>query len=294
MSHSLLEGFDVYVKTELGLSQETILAYTRDVEEFIAFIGNEKLTSQIVELFIENLRHQDLQTTTIRRKCMSIRCLCHHLISLKKIDDNMLAMIDPVRIERKKPNALNDKDVDLLLDTIRNRVPKSRAINIHRDVSIVLTLHHSGLRVAELCSLDLPSVNFKNRLIRVMGKGKVERIVPMTYVCAEAMQTYIKKERKSIDSILFVKTNGQRITRRAVSDMITSLANKTGIKHTTSHTLRISCATSLMNRGVDINMIQLLLGHQNLETTQSYLAISNKKLMNVHRQYHPFGDNNVF
>lgn len=294
MSSSLIEGFDVYIQTELGLSKSTIEAYTRDVQEFISFIRDKKLTACLVEQFVQHLRWQKLQPTTIRRKCMSVRCLCHHLISLGKIDNNTLAMIDPIRTERKKPNALEPQDVDALVATVENRTPVCRATNIRRDVAIILTLYHSGLRVSELCSLSLPDVNFVNRLARVKGKGGTERVVPITHRCAEAMQEYLKQERKSTDSAMFVKTNGQRVTRRAVSHMITTLSHRANVAHTTPHTLRRSCATSLVDRGVDLDLVQSLLGHQSLETTQAYLATSNDKLVRVHKKYHPFGDNNEF
>lgn len=287
---SVVDGFETYIRTELGLSQETLSAYTGDVREFLEFAGAQKLTAQLVEIFVTDLRRRKLRSTTIRRKCMSIRCLYHHLISLGLLDQNILDMIDSVRTERRTPNALEPQDVDALVSIVEKRTPVCRATSVRRDVAIILTLYHSGLRVSELCDLNLSNVNLSNRMIRVKGKGGRERVVPTTPKCAEAIQAYIDCERQSDTEALFVKVDGQRISRRAVSDMLMSISRRAGVSNTTSHTLRRSCATSLMNRGVDLELVQTLLGHQSLSTTQTYLAISYDRLKKVHQSCHPFGE----
>jgi site-specific recombinase XerD len=148
----------------------------------------------------------------------------------------------------------------------------------------------------------LGDINFARREIRVRGKGNRDRIVPTTQKCIEAIRTYLgwrddyRKRLSDIDiddrgwfqQAVFVKNDGQRITRRSVSDMLTSLSCRAGIKHTTAHTLRRSCATSLMNRGMDLELIQDLLGHQDITTTQSYLVVSQDKLRDIYSKCHPF------
>ncbi len=287
---SVIDGFERYIKTELCLSQETLSAYIRDVKEFLDFVGTKELTARLIETFINHLRQRGLKSTTIRRKCMSIRCLCHHLISLGRLDSNILSTLDSIRIDRRTTDALESKDVDALVATVENRVPLLRANNILRDVSIILTLYHSGLRVSELCSLNINNINFARREIRVKGKGGRERIVPTTPECIKAIEAYLDFDRRFDTEAVFVKANGQRITRRAVSDMLLLSSYKAGIKHTTAHVLRRTCATELMNNGVDLELVQALLGHQHLFTTQAYLAISYDQLAEIHRQYHPFGE----
>ncbi len=289
MSSLIMSGFETYVRTELGLSQETLSAYTRDVEEFLEFVGDQKLTAQLTETFVNHLRHNGRKPTTVRRKCMSIRCFYHHLISLGLLDPNILNMIDPIRINRRIPDALEPQAVDVLIAAVEKRVPICRATNFRRDVAVILTMYHSGLRVSELCGLNLPDVNLSKRTLRVRGKGGRERMVPTTPECAESIQVYIDNERKSETEALFVKANGQRITRRAISDMLMSLSRRAGVSHTTPHVLRRSCATSLMNRGVDLELVQELLGHQHLSTTQTYLAISYDRLVEVYKCCHPRG-----
>lgn len=286
----VMDGFETYVRTELGLSEETLNAYNRDVQEFLDFAGAQELTIKLIDTFVDYLRQLGLKATTIRRKCMSVRCLCRHLISLGRLDPNILGMINSVRINRRIPDALEPQDVDALVATVESRVPICRTTNILRDVAIILTLYYSGLRASELCCLNLPDVNLSKRVIRVTGKGGRERMVPTTQVCAEAIQTYLDSGRQSDTNAVFVQTNGQRITRRSISDMLLSLSCRAGVKHTTAHMLRRTCATELMNKGVDLELVQVLLGHQHLSTTQGYLAISHDRLAEVHRRCHPFGE----
>jgi integrase/recombinase XerD len=201
-------------------------------------------------------------------------------------------MHNSVRVERKTHDVLEPQDVDAFISIIRSRTPLSRTTNICRDVAIVLILYHSGLRVSELCNLHLDDINFTRIGIWVRGKGGRDRFVPTTKECIKAIQTYVNLDRQSDTDIVFVKSDGQRITRRAVTDMLTSLSCRAGIKHTNSHMLRRSCATLLMKRGVDLELVQLLLGHQNLSTTQAYLTVDHDWLMKIHRKCHPFGEKN--
>jgi site-specific recombinase XerD len=247
MQTSIIGEFETYIRTELGLSQETLLAYKRDVQELLNFIGVQELTPQLVDTFIGHLQKRRLKSTTVRRKCMSIRCWCHHLISLGRLNPNTLDTIDSIRIKRRIPDALESKAVDALVATVEKRVPLLRAINVRRDVSIILILYHSGLRVSELCDLNLGDINFAKKEIRVKGKGGCDRMVPTTSKCVEAIRAYLDFDRQSKTNAMFIKSSGQRITRRAVSDMLMSLSRRAGVKHTTAHMLRRSCATSLLN-----------------------------------------------
>lgn len=289
MTTLIIDGFGIYIRTELGLSQNTILAYTRDVKEFLDFIGTKELTAQIIENFINYLQKQGLKPTTVRRKCMSIRCLCHHLISLGRLNANTPNMIDSIRTERRTYGSLDSQVVDALVATVEKRIPVCRATNVRRDIAIILTLYYSGLRVSELCDINLHDVNFARREIRVKGKGGRERVVPTTSKCIEAIRTYLDSDRWSDTDAVFVKNDGQRLTRRTISDMILSSSHKAGMKHITAHTLRRTCATELMNNGMDLELVQLMLGHQSLATTQEYLVVSPDRLKAIHTRCHPFG-----
>ena len=287
---NIILDFERYVNTELGLSTETLSAYKRDVQEFLDFIGDEQLTSRLIDTFIRSLQSQGMKATTVRRKCMSVRCLCHFMVGIGRLDKNIHKMIDPIRIDRRTPDAIESDDVDAIVSAVEKRLPASRAVNIRRDIAIILILYRSGLRVSELCNLDLKDINTSRRDILVMGKGRVERIVPTTEKCMKAICDYINIDRVSDTDAVFVKLDGSRITRRSVGDMLRAASNTAGVKHTTPHLLRRSCATDLMDRGVDIELIQFLLGHQDLSTTQSYLCVSQDKLKCLHERCHPFGE----
>lgn len=292
-SQKNINEFTLYVKNELGLSEETLRAYSYDVIEFINFVEHKKITAILIENFIHHLRKKGLVNISIRRKIMSIRCYCHFLVSIDHLGKDIHKMIDPIRIERKNLNAIESDDVEALISVVEKRSPASRAVNIRRDIAIILILYRSGLRVSELCNLDLKDIKRSRRDIRVMGKGCVERIVPTTKRCMKAICDYIDTDRSSNTNAVFVKLDGSRITRRSVGDMLKTISNAAGIKHVTPHLLRRSCATELMNRGVDLELIQLLLGHQNLSTTQSYLYISQDRLQRLHKSCHPFGEEHV-
>jgi site-specific recombinase XerD len=287
---SIVEGFRTYIQTELGLSKETLLAYTKDVEEFLSFIGSQELSIQLIDSFVKHLRQRRLKPSTVQRKCMSVRCLCHYLSSLDRLNPELVKTIHPIKVDRRIPDALDSKAVDALVASVEQRTPVLRTSNIRRDVAIILTLYHSGLRVSELCGLDIGDINFSHRELRVRGKGCRDRIVPTTQKCLEAIKNYWNIDRRSDINAVFVKSNGQRLTRRAVSDMLLSISCRAGVSHTTAHTLRRSCATSLMNRGVELELVQALLGHEHLSTTQNYLAVSYDRLAEVHRNCHPFGE----
>ncbi len=282
-----MDGFEIYLYSELGLAQPTILAYKKDVEEFLNFIETKKLTALLIDKFINHLRESGLKPTTVRRKYMSIRCFCNHLISSGRLDPNILESLDPVRAERSQSDVLEPEGVDAIMATLGKDLSSPRTNHVRRNIAIVLTLYHCGLRVSELCGLNIEDLNFARRQIRVLGKGRRERMVPVSHECVDAIQSYLKTDHNFDTNVVFIKSDGQRLTRRAVSDMILSLSRRAGVKHTTSHTLRRSCATFLMNNGVDLELVKSLLGHQNLGTTQTYLAVTNSRLKNVHMKCHP-------
>lgn len=275
-----LDGFRSYVTIELGLCNATLSAYCFDVRQFLQFVGDNEITGLSIETFLGELRSTGSKSATLRRKCMSIRCFLHHLVSIGGINGDILKTIDPIRVERKTYDSLDDDIVSLFISSLRGP-------NVRRDVAIVLMLYHSGLRVSELCNLNLSDANLNGRKIRVCGKGCCERIVPITSECREAIKSYIDMGRGDSDGPLFVTGTGNRITRQTISDLITRVSNKCGTPNTTPHTLRRSCATNLMRRGMELELIQNLLGHQELSTTQAYLAIRQEDLVTAYKRYHP-------
>jgi site-specific recombinase XerD len=140
---------------------------------------------------------------------------------------------------------------------------------------------HSGLRVSELCDLSVDSVRFSDRIIVVKGKGGIDRVVPTTQECVDAIKEYLRTNKKSRKDLIFP------VSRFAVTGMITRSCYRVGVRHTTAHSLRHTCATNLMDKNVPIDIIQSLLGHRSLAATEKYLGISHRKLEGIYRKCHP-------
>ncbi len=267
-----MQSFESYLTTEAGLSPNTVAAYLFDVREYLDIIQKDPSSECLINQFVKNLEGS-LHPNTIKRKQTSLRCYYRYLISNGAIDKDILDTVDPLKSIGASPKIIEPEEMTRMLDHLSGP-------NEKRDRAIILLLCRSALRVSELCSLTINCVSFSNKMIKVHGKGVKDRVVPTTQDCIDAIQSYVD-ESKSDDSLIF------NIGRSAVTDMITRTAYRSGIKHITAHTLRHSCATDLMNKDVPIDMIQTLLGHNNLDTTQKYLKISLQRLKKVHSVHHP-------
>ena len=283
-----LSGFKAYVSIELGLAEETLIAYVRDVTEFLSFNGDRTFTARSVEDYVRHLFGLGLKASTVRRKCMSVRCFYRFLVDEGMLDGQELTLIDPIRVRRENLPSLEPDELDRLLAV-------ARGANAVRNRAIVHALFGSGLRVSELCGLNLGDCNVEQRWARVKGKGSRDRVVPLSAECAQAIAAYLAERGHGNGSrveALFIKGDtNERLTRRAVTNMLTALSQRAGVRHTTSHTLRRTCATSLLRRGVDLGQVQRLLGHSSLSSTQVYLNTSPERLAEMCRRCHPrWGD----
>ena len=287
-----LSGFKAYVSIELGLAEETLIAYVRDVTGFLSFNGHRTFTARSVEDYVRHLFALGLKASTVRRKCMSVRCFYRFLADKGQLDEQQLFLIDPIRVRRENLPSLEPDELDRLLAAalVPALVP-ARGTNAVRNRAIIHALFGSGLRVSELCGLNLGDCHLDRRWARVKGKGARERIVPLTAECVEAIAAYLAARGHGnggrADALFIQGDTNERLTRRAVSNMITALSCRAGVRHTTSHTLRRTCATSLLRQGVDLDQVQQLLGHSSLSSTQVYLNTSPERLAEICRRYHP-------
>jgi len=279
-----LSGFKAYVSIELGLAEETLIAYVRDVTEFLSFNGDRTFSARSVEDYVGHLFGLGLRASTVRRKCMSVRCFYRFLADKGKLDEQELFLIDPIRVRRENLPSLEPDELERLLAA-------ARGTNAARNRAIIHALFGSGLRVSELCGLNLGDCHLDQRWAGVKGKGARERIVPLSAECVEAIAAYVAKrghgEGGRTDALFIQGNTNERLTRRAVSNMITALSCRAGVRHTTSHTLRRTCATSLLRRGIDLGQVQRLLGHSSLSSTQVYLNTSPERLAEMCRRCHP-------
>lgn len=272
-----LQNVDTYIKTELGLADTTRIAYLYDIKEFLCF-ANETLTAGLVEKYIKYLTDKKFKPNTIRRKIMSVRCLYNYLLSIDKIKIDEIKSIPSVTSTINTHLHLNDETFNKIISVLCG-------INLCRNLSILLLMYDSGLRVSEICSLEKKDILFKDKIIRVHGKGNKDRYVPTTQRCLDRINNHIQfNKNKSLK--LFPD-----LSRRRISNIIKTLGMKIGLPNVSSHTLRRSCATQLFYNGMDVDLIQQILGHSNIGTTQRYINIDVEKLYHMYDKCHPFGVN---
>jgi site-specific recombinase XerD len=241
------------------------------------------------------LRTNNYSKTTIARKLASIRSFFKYLIQIGELVSNPFEALRTPKQEKKLPHFLSISDVDVLLKT-----PDCSNTMGLRDLAMLETLYSTGIRVSELVSLDDGDIDFFGGMIKVTGKGKKERIVPIGIHATKAIKEYLnsksqrKKEEKkktsqaSGNKPLFLNKYGNRLTARSVARTLDKYLKKSGINLLTSpHTFRHSFATHLLDKGADLRSVQELLGHSNLSTTQVYTHVTTERLKSVYEKSHP-------
>lgn len=298
---SCRELFENYLCNERGTSEHTVRAYGLDLEDFDAFLTEwagepvppEKVDAVAVRSYLGDLYRRGLQSTTVNRRLSSIRSLYRFLRREGKSDGDPAGEMPSLNTPRPLPTYLSVDDAARLME-----LPDSATTEGARDKAILEILYGSGLRVGELTALDNPDIDLSQRLIRVKGKGKKERIIPITKRAAKATESYLSlmpgpspadAKRPSGDpSPLFQNSRGRRMTTDGVRRMLRSYEKKGGFSfHFTPHALRHSAATHLLEDGADLRSIQELLGHSSLSTTQRYTQVNFAHLQAVYDDSHP-------
>ncbi|MDF2699220.1 MAG: recombinase XerC [Haloplasmataceae bacterium] len=288
--------FKKYLMTERNYSPHTIINYEIDLREFDEFLKSEDIEQitnfsyQDARKYLAFLHKKGLAKSSVSRKISSIRTYFKYLESRKYVNENPFLMLTLPKKDKKLPKFFYLKEMKQIIDSI-----DSTDLLGQRNSAIIELLYGSGLRVSELCSLELHQINFSNNLILVRGKGSKERYVPMTKYCFEAMNKYINDSRrkllmnsKSNTNIIFLNHLGFKLTTRGVRDILNRIIEKTAQIHKiTPHMLRHTFATHLLDNGADIRSVQELLGHSQLSTTQIYTHVSKEKLKQVYMESHP-------
>ncbi|PLX97229.1 MAG: tyrosine recombinase XerC [Desulfuromonas sp.] len=287
-----LEQFTQHLRIERNLSSHTVEAYRRDLKAFCDFLGesgdNEDLRWRRVDKLV--LRrylaqlHKSCRKTTIARKLASLRTFYRFLLREGVVEINPAEAIQTPRQEKYLPRPLAIDDAFALIDTQQ----RSDQLGL-RDRAILELLYSCGLRVSELTSLNVGHLDQDQGLVRVLGKGRKERIVPVGKEALAALQRYLEgRPCEKLDAPLFLNHRGGRLTPRSVERNLKQQLLQAGIlAPATPHTLRHSFATHLLDGGADLRAIQELLGHASLSTTQKYTQVSLEHLMQVYDQAHP-------
>ncbi len=293
------ERFLTWMRVEQGRSDRTIEAYGRDIAQYESYLVGAMSISRVVkpsqiEKYIGQLRSNERAPKSIARQFAAIRMFHRFMLDEGLRIDNPTAFIDGVKVPSGIPKALSEEEVELLLNAVTG-VDSLAA----RDRALLEFLYATGARVSEACGLSMSDVDMESNVARVFGKGSKERIVPFGRHAKEALETWLGAggrpmlcpqqwaKRDHADAV-FLGVRGTRLSRQAAWGIVRKYAMLAGIKSELSpHVLRHSCATHMLVHGADLRIVQELLGHASVSTTQVYTKVDNEVLFEMYRESHP-------
>lgn len=289
-----IEGFADYLSFEAGNSSNTLAAYLRDVRRLASYAASrglrtpQQLTPKLLREFVYHLKDLGLAPTSIRRQISSVRTYYRFLVGEGYVVSDPTDRLETPKAWRKLPAVLTHAEVDALLGAPNPDEPRA-----WRDRALLEIAYATGIRVSELVGLDLADVWFDDALVRVIGKGAKERLVPIGRRALGAAALYAREVRPTLDrgksrGKLFLNARGQPLSRVGAWGIIKRCAARAEIaKRVTPHTLRHTFATHLLEGGADLRAVQEMLGHADLSTTQIYTHVDREYLREVHAKYHP-------
>jgi len=293
-STQLIDIFLDSAWVELGLSQNTLSAYRSDLKIFAKWLADSTTLEAVKESDIAHFLGDRYQSGASNRTAARLLSTLHqfyaYLVREGIIESDPTALIDAPRISRSLPDSLSEYDVERLI----NAPDIDDSLGL-RDRAMLEILYATGLRVSELITLKFDQINFTRGFVRILGKGNKERLVPVGEQAMIWLENYMNNARSQILAgkqcpSLFVTTRGSGMTRQAFWYLIKRYAAKAQVtKPLSPHTLRHAFATHLLNHGADLRVVQLLLGHADLSTTQIYTHIAQERLRNLHKNNHPRG-----
>jgi len=278
-----------------GLSDNTLVSYRTDLQHLDRYVSAKGIhlldvdQAQLRDYLAMRFDKQFAKSSTARL-LSSLRRFYAYLLVKQKISQDPTALIKSPKLARQLPDTLSEAQIDSLLSEPNTDEPIE-----HRDKAMLELLYATGLRVTELVSLTMEQISLRQGLVRVMGKGGKERLVPLGELAISAVEQYIKFARAELLSmkqsdVLFPSRRGQMMTRQTFWHRVKLYAARAGIScHISPHTLRHAFATHLLNHGADLRVVQLLLGHSDLSTTQIYTHVAKVRLQQLHSQHHPRG-----
>jgi integrase/recombinase XerD len=294
--YELLDQYLNFLTVEKGASFNTLEAYGRDLNKYVAFIEKKgihsiaNITPDEVISWLSELRGQGLAANSVNRGLAAIRGFHKFLLVERKTDNNPLANIKLAKIWMRLPDTLSREEMNMLLSC-----PGVGTKSALRDTAMLELMYATGLRVSELISLKMNSINWQVGYLTTIGKGNKERIVPIGRSAYDFLYRYVQESRaafikKRQTDILFLNKSGTAFSRQGFWKMVKKYATEVGLqKKVHPHTFRHSFATHLMEGGADLRSVQMMLGHADISTTQIYTHVTRERLKEVHRKYHPRG-----
>lgn len=288
----LMCTFEDYLKTEKRSSANTVSSYLRDAAQFEAAMAQqgrrmEEVETEDIQEYVHSLIRRGKSAATVTRSVASIRCFYRCLMDIGVCDRDPTKGVSPVKVERKLPQVLTSKEVELFLDQ-----PECTDLKGYRDRAMLELLYATGIRVSELIDLNVSDLNLPGGVLRCESKGKA-RVIPLYPAAIRALNEYLNTVRPQLiddpgEEALFVNMSGERMSRQGFWKLIKFYQEKAGIhKDITPHTLRHSFAAHLLENGADLHSIQEMLGHADISSTQVYSKLVDQELKSVYRKAHP-------
>jgi len=292
---ALIDEFISYLSIERGLAENTLLSYRRDLTKFINYLNTkgvgsaDKIKKNNITSFLMDERDKGLSANSVAREFAAIKVFYKYLVAERSIKENIASLVDAPRLWKHLPETLHLDEVEKLL-----KQPNFKKWMGIRDRACLELMYATGLRVSEIINLKIHDVNLDFGFVKCVGKGDKERIVPLGKQAKQAIYKYLARVRPKLvrkgisDSRLFLTRLSKGMSRQQFWKMIKKYARDARIKkEITPHTLRHSFATHLLERGADLRVVQEMLGHADISTTQLYTHINKERLKSIHHKYHP-------
>ena len=279
-----INEFKSYLMYEKMFSSNTVNSYVRDLEEFNSFLESEYIkhvTYKDIRSYLAHMYNKKYSSRTISRKLSAIRSFYKYEVNKGVIRDNPCLLISNPKVEKKLPNYLSYNEIETMLE-----VPDTFKNNSLRDKLIIEILYSTGIRVSELVNIKVKDMDFYNNQILILGKGNKERYVIFGNTLKDMLKEYISIKRDS--EYLITNKYNKKMSTRSIEEIVKKIVKIDGIKNkVTPHTIRHTFATHMLNEGADLRVVQELLGHENLKTTEVYTHVSNERLRSVYLSSHP-------
>ena len=288
----LFKEFFNYLLVEKGLAANTMAAYRHDLDAYHQFFEEQKIKDwakvkrEHILQFLTSEKKRGLEASSVARRLVAIKIFHRFLVKERFIPEDVTSVLESPKLWKRLPHFLTSPEMNAILEA-----PSGESKMAVRDRAILECLYATGMRVSEMVGLKTADVNLENGFLKCKGKGSKERIVPVGKAAIQAMKLYLSKVRsrqRPLTDHLFIGRRKKGLTREYVWQLIKKYARQAGIsKNITPHTFRHSFATHLLEHGADLRIVQELLGHSDIATTQIYTHVSRDRLKGVHSQFHP-------
>ena len=291
-----IEEFINYLSVERGLAKNTLIAYRRDLQQYLIYLDKKGVPSlqqvkrEFVTDYIYNRKQAGLSTTSICRNLAAIKMFHRFLVRERLSSEDPTNLVDTPKIWKRVPEVLSQQEMEAII-----KASEGKSWQRVRDNAILELFYASGMRVSELAALQMDHINFEVGYVRCIGKGSKERIIPVGKRARAAILKYCqsargKSAKAKLTPILFLSRLRKKLSRQSIWKLIKIYAKRANIKRDIKpHTLRHSFATHLLEHGADLRSVQEMLGHSDISTTQIYTHVDKERLRTIHKQFHPRG-----